>query len=741
MPSVQPKMSQQQSLTSNQKLDPNRPKKKAPRPPKPNQEQLEELNEVTYDGDGILQRMDEMGLEREEPDPSLFNDDFSDTASLYEAFRGKEAPRGKNGDFVKDGIAKRLGLEGQRQGFYLLGEQDEYESDRHEGIGTDNQKEETDETYLSRTFQDDKTFEKDVPKELEFTKGQKQPKAMEKLRKMAVRSAKVIDEHAHDVTSTTVMVGGATAEMKERRDEKLVKLDELVGKAGPGDTKDFDDEIDKEKDKLKESAAKYKNWQRTHEQMVGASAVVSDKADTAYKTSQFVDESEKSITKDTPLDWKVEESARKKVEVSLEDRKETKRHQTAALRVQDEMKKDELLDDGFLDLLTLSNKNPHGYKSKGKGLWEKGKGKVKGAIVGALFGGFAPVEEMQEVQGGRKSELKRDWAKPITNLKNSIKEAEKLRKSGAMGGRKASAVYAMLKVLSEGVIPMVRDILTSVGIWCAILAFFTLGGTAPVAAAAGALSLFLTLFKLGLDFGLFVWSAVKSSQHKDHDHRKNELATGESYNRFVDVALGGTKVGMGVGIGTNSNGRSIGPDNLMKNRVEDLKGNYTDTRYGSTGIKQGGMGNTKFKSPMGTHEVNTDQSLTTDFVLSGPVGGGMIKGMNVVNNKMIKGGGVKNVKKNEQKRLNEEGNQQLEKRQQDDKEHDDQITKEHQEALDRPIGQFWKVHELFGNLPDKMESGVKKADPKKLKDGVDGDPMEAVKAVADIGPIMEEFKG
>ena len=90
MPSVQPKMSQQQSLTSNQKLDPNRPKKKAPRPPKSNQEQLEELNEVTYDGDGILQRMDEMGLEREEPDPSLFNDDFSDTASLYEAFRGEE---------------------------------------------------------------------------------------------------------------------------------------------------------------------------------------------------------------------------------------------------------------------------------------------------------------------------------------------------------------------------------------------------------------------------------------------------------------------------------------------------------------------------------------------------------------------------------------------------------------------------------------------------------------------------
>ncbi|MFT7519781.1 MAG: hypothetical protein ACI9MC_001925 [Kiritimatiellia bacterium] len=619
--------------------------------------------------------------------------------------------KGKDHDGVfdprvrSDEQAKILGFDQAHDGYFQpeKGENDKFESKRHQDVHDDLDNKSTDETYLKRSFQSDKTFERNGKLEHQRTLDQKTPKALEKLRKLAARSTAAMDDHVHGITQVQAMTGGAVEELREKRDKQLEQLSDSLKSKGDEDP---DYSLDNKRRSTKLTSSKYEIWRATLADLDSARVDSSNKADAADKDRKWLDDWEVGLKKDPklPSDGLIKDG-HAKVDRILADRKQTKRNHDAATRVMGEMKTDKLVNDGIVDKLL--------------GYGKKGMGKTANFLVNKLSFGMVSYDE-DEIEGGRKKKFGLNFQKPVTEFKKHMSEVKELRKRGVMGGKNASNVYSFLKLLSEGVLAPLRSVLTSLTLWCTILALFTLGGTLPVAAATGAAALFLTLFKVVIDLGLTVWSGIRANQLKDHDPRSEDLANFEAINHGVDLAVGGFQVGLGVGLGVDVENKSLGPNKLMGNRFKDLKGNNTETKYSSIGK---GKGSTTLGMKIPTVDSKGSVSVTTDQLVDSSMGKGMVKGGQMIDKKLVKSRGEKGRQRNDEVFS---GRNDLKM----------EPEKNGSKVLDGVDRKATMMRQALDNITSKSTKAVQSVDPKKLNKDEQGDPNEDLAQLASVSELF-----
>lgn len=171
---------------------------------------------------------------------------------------------------------------------------------------------------------------------------------------------------------------------------------------------------------------------------------------------------------------------------------------------------------------------------KGARYAKKGAGIAANTILSMATGGLVGRSE-EDVNGGRESKGKLTLFPFVGEARTLIKRLKAVKQSGAMGGQTASNIYMVLKFLSKFIIPFVRRLFGTVGLWAAGLALLTMGGTAPVAAFCGAAALSLTIFKAVLDTGLAIWSGICSARAKDP--RAKSAAKAEAIDSGIDAAV------------------------------------------------------------------------------------------------------------------------------------------------------------------------------------------------------------
>lgn len=652
-----------------------------------------------------------------------------------------------------DDVAHKMGIDGQRQGFFIPEARESYDSNRQNKIALKNRDKKTDEVYLKRTFEKDKTFEKDGRLEHQHllgNTGKAKKNSLEKMRKLAVRSSKAIDGHSEKVTKMEAMSAGAARASKELRDQAIDSIEANLRTPGT--------ESDEQREAALESKAKaekygkqYENWKTTHQELSQASKASAGKADTAYETSRWANEWEAKSKDDkhSGVDFtNIVKDGQAKIAVSLEDRKITKRYADAADSVQDEMVEDGLYDDGIMGKLN--------------GAWRGVKGKVPTIVLGMLTGGMLE-RENRDLEGGRVQEFKWNFV-PFKRLKESLQKFSKIRSQEVMGGQLASTIYGGLMVLSEGILPSIRDILGSIAIWVSLISIFTGGTGLAVGAAAGGLALFVSMLKLAVDLGLGLWAGIMSNKHKDHDHRKEELASSETYQRGMDVLLGGVTVGMNVNTGISSTGQKLGTGKLMKNTVKDVQGNNTKTGYGSTGLRQGEVGWQDKVGLGGKHDtIGQKGHQSTDLMVKS--GGKLVlKGGNTVNDKLVKRGGVQHTKNLKQRDMVQTSNEQELQRSNEEEKRDQESREQHhrklhglspeelfgetkqpeskepelaQESMGKVDSRMDKLGGQFEKLTEKMQKAAKKANSKELEKAGVGDPKVGLDQLAEIGPELK----
>jgi len=213
--------------------------------------------------------------------------------------------------------------------------------------------------------------------------------------------------------------------------------------------------------------------------------------------------------------------------------------------------------------------------------WSKKGGAMLGnMILGAATGGVVKIEA-RRVDGGRKTKLGVQMFSYANKFADTFVEAKDLAASRAMGGKKASMIYAILKMLSEAVLPMVASVASSVAFWATILGAPTIGGSLPLAGLAGAIALSALALKTLIDIIMVIWAAVRKAQTKDKDARKNNLAKSELQKGGYALAGDLISVGAAGAIASDGAGNLMNPGDAIKERVSNLA--PQDIQFGSAG--------------------------------------------------------------------------------------------------------------------------------------------------------------
>jgi len=407
------------------------------------------------------------------------------------------------------------------------------------------QADKTDDVYLHRKIGKNKMYS-DAEKELAaLDASQDAVKAVGKMRKMAVRTTATMDDYY-----STLMVNSARAYALMRiQPNKGYNAHQTKSKAKSFGSHDriAGQRVFREADQMEALSI---DLNMLEDQVL---------ADHAKRTA--------AVKAGRPIDQQAQKANTASISIAGEKVKEGFELRRAALKDVNTSK----------DNRKLLNKM---YPGKGiKNAWDMTKNKVAGGIMEMATGGMLGKETHLE-KGGRNVATKFVFP-PYAKLKQASIEAKVIRSSGAMGGKKANMVYTALRVLSEVILPILRQIATTIALYATLIGIATGGAAIAVAAGAGTVAVLLSALKGLIDIGLGIWANAAAAKTQDKDARQNRIAKSEALRAGIGAAESIGHVALGTGI-TSINGDMVSPDTAMANRVEDFT-NTTGLEYGDIG--------------------------------------------------------------------------------------------------------------------------------------------------------------